>query len=221
MNDVLTSLIDAAPFLARGAATTLGVWLLACLLGISIGTLFGLSTCKKLRFGIASDIIDFVTFVLRGIPVYVQLLIVYFVLPELLGINLSPFVAGTLSLSLCSAGYLCQIIRSGINSIPQGQWEACYVLGYSTFDTVRYIIAPQMLRNVAPALAGEFDQLLKSTSLLSSIGFLELTRVGMNIIAREMNPMSMYLTIAAIYLCMSWILNITRNNVEKRLAYAH
>ena len=76
-----------------------------------------------------------------------------------------------------------------------------------------------MLKNVTPALGGELDQLLKSTSMLSAIGFLELTRVGMNIIAREMAPLTIYLSIAVLYLCMSSLLNIIVKKIEQRLSY--
>ncbi len=217
--EIITSIIDYAPQLFCGALKTLNIWFLSAFIGILIGSTFGICSCNKIRIKIISQLIDKFTFILRAIPFYVQLLIVYFVLPEVLNINLSPFFAGTLSLGFCSAGYVCQIVRTGINSIPNGQWEAGYVLGYNWFYQIKKIILPQMLKNVAPALSGELDQLLKSTSILSAIGFLELTRIGMNIIAREMNPASMYLIIACIYLIMSLALNLTTKKIEQKLSY--
>ena len=218
-SEVIKTISDYAPQLLCGALKTIGIWLCAAAIGIAIGSLLGTVTSNKIRIPILSSIINKVTFVLRGVPFYVQLLIAYFVLPDLLGINLSPFFAGAMSLGLCSAGYVCQIVRTGINSIPNGQWEACYVLGYPFFLTLKNIIFPQMARNVSPAICGELDQLLKSTSLLSAIGFMELTRVGMNIISREMNPVPMYLLIAVLYLSMSWLLNISSRKIEKRMLY--
>jgi len=215
----LTFLFESAPQLFGGALSTLNTWICAACISIAMGSLLGIFSCKKLRISGISSIIDKITFVLRGVPFYVQLLIAYFVLPDILGINLSPFMAGIISLGFCSGAYICQIIRTGINSIPKGQWEASYVLGYGLFRTVKNIIVPQMVRNISPAICGELDQLLKSTSLLSAIGFLELTRVGMNIIAREMNPVSTYLIIAVLYLSMSSLLNITSKKIEKKMAY--
>jgi len=215
----LNLLIESAPQMLLGAFTTFKLWITASVLGLGAGSIVGSICCNRLRISVISPMLDFITFVLRGIPFYVQLLIVYFVLPELIGLNLSPFAAGTLALGLCSAGYASQTIRAGINSISKGQWEAGYVLGYSTLQTVLYIILPQMLKNVIPALGGELDQLLKSTSMLSAIGFLELTRVGMNIIAREMAPLTIYLSIAVLYLCMSSLLNIIVKKIERKLSY--
>ncbi len=219
ITQALTNVVESAPQLLRGALTTLTIWLCAACIGLAVGSIWGILSCRRLRVTGLSSLIDKATFVLRGIPFYVQLLIAYFVLPDLLGINLSPFCAGALSLGLCSAGYVCQIVRSGINSISTGQWQASYVLGYNTIETIKNIIFPQMLRNIAPALSGELDQLLKATSILSAIGFLELTRVGMNIISREMNPVSTYLFIAVLYLCLSSLINLATQKIERRLNY--
>jgi polar amino acid transport system permease protein len=204
--------------LLKGAATTLQLWILALSISLGVGILLGILRSKRARVGFASTIIDAITFVLRGVPFYVQLLIVYFVIPELLGISISATSAAVLSLGFCSAAYASQIIKGGMNAINAGQWEAGYVLGYSTWQTVRYIILPQVIRIVIPALVGEADQLLKSTAIISSLGILELTGVARNIIAREMNPLTMYMAIACIYLCISSVLNVCGNLLERRFA---
>lgn len=205
--------------LMRGTSMTVKLWLTAGFLSLAIGTFLGILRCQKLRIPKISTFFDGITFVLRGVPFYVQLLIAYFVLPDLLGISLSPFAASTISLGLCSAAFTSQIVRSGINSIPTGQWEAAKTLGYTIAQTLRYIILPQMWRNVLPAITGELDQLLKSTAIISSIGVLELTRTGMNIVAREINPVATYLTIAAIYLAISSLLSGISARTERRLSY--
>jgi ABC-type amino acid transport system permease subunit len=162
---------------------------------------------------------DVATFILRAVPLYVQLLIIYFVIPELIGINLPLLPAATLALSLCSAAYVSQIIRAGTNAIAQEQWEAAQMLAYSKIQTGYYIIAPQVIRNVMPSLIAELDQLLKSTSLASALGMLELTRAGMNIVSREMNPITIYLMVAFLYLCISAFLNGCGMLIEQRLSY--
>jgi ABC-type amino acid transport system permease subunit len=164
-----------------------------------------------------SSVLDGITFILRGVPFYVQLLIAYFVLPNIVGINVSAFSAALLSLGLCSASYVSQIVRGGINAIPFGQWEAAKVLGCSTTDTVRYIVIPQMLKIVLPALIGECDQLLKSTSIVSAIGVLELTGAGRNIIAQEMNPLTIYTVLAIIYLIISALLALFSTWLEAKM----
>lgn len=213
----IAMVIDASPLLLQGAIMTAQLWITATLISITIGTIWGVFRSDQLRQAWLSTILDAITFVLKGVPFYVQLLITYFVLPEIVGINLSATTAGTITLGLCSAAYLSQIIRGGINAIPLGQWEAAKVLGYTKLNTVRYIIIPQMLKAIIPSCAGELDQLLKSTAVISAIGVLELTGAAKNIIAQEMNPLTMYLTIAVIYLALSSILNLISAMLERKV----
>ena len=217
MINMYTTITQSAPVLMQGMLTTITLWLIAVVLSLSIGTVLGIVRCRRGRIALLSPLLDVITFVLRGIPFYVQLLISYFLLPDLLNINLPSFAAASLSLGLCSAAYLSQIVRGGIDALPVGQWEAAQVLGYSQPQTLRYIILPQMIRNILPALGGEFDQLLKTTAVVSAIGVLDLTRAGMNIIAREMNPIMMYSIIALCYLFMSSLLNGVTALLERRL----
>src|SRR5581483_2673002 len=151
----------------------------------------------------------------------VQILIAYFVIPAALGISIPGFIAAVGALAFCSSGYVTEIVRAGINTIPRGQWDAAFVLGYPIKATVRRIILPQAFKNVVPALFGEMEQLLKSTSLLATIGITELTRTGMNIISRELNPIAVYLTIAGIYLMFSALLQLIMIYTEKKVHYGH
>ena len=214
-------MITYFPLILQGTATSISAWLLTGGISIAVGTVLALLSCRQLQFIYLSRAIACYTFIAKGVPVYVQILIAYFVLPSLIGINLPPFIAGTLALALCSSGYVTDIIRAGIDAIPQGQWQAAYVLGYSMPQTMQRIILPQALRIVLPALFGELEQLLKSSSLLATIGILELTRSGMNIISRELNPMPVYLTIAAIYLALSAALLIARKYITKKGRYGY
>lgn len=213
----INTLMLSAPLLFQGAAMTCALWLTASIISLLAGTIAGAVRCLRMRIAYISEFFDLITFVLRGVPFYIQLLIAYFVLPDLLQINVPTFVIASLALGLCSAAYVSQMIRGGLNAIADGQWEAAQALGYSQLATLRFIIIPQVIRAISPSLIGELDQLLKSTSILSTIGVLELTRAGMNIIAREMNPISMYAAIAIIYLAMSTCLNIVGYWLEQRL----
>ncbi len=212
-------IIEYAPLLIQGILMTVVLWLGAVIISCAIGTLFGIVRCRKIRINYVSPLFDMVTWVLRGIPFYVQLLIVYFVFPDLLGFHLSPVAAGIISLGFCSAGYVSQMIRGSINAITDDQWEAAWVLGFNGAQSMRYIIMPQALRTIMPMLCGEFDMILKSTSVISTLGVLELTGAGRNILAINMQVVPVYCTVALLYLFFSSLLNIVFEYIEKRLRY--
>ncbi len=206
------------PLLLLGVAMTIKVLLASASISFILGLIFGALCCEELKIRFVSPIIQFLTFILRAIPFFVQLLIVYFVFPDLLGLNLDVFPASVIALGACSSAYVCQIVRGGLNSIHISQWEAAFVLGYSKLKTLVYIIFPQMFRNILPALNNELEAMLKSTAILSSIGMLELTRIGMNIVSRELKqPLAIYLIVAAFYVAMSTILNFAAKHLEKRM----
>jgi len=188
-------------------------------ISLTVGILLGLLSAQQVTPRLICCLIRAYTFIAKGIPAYVQILIAYFVLPEITGISLSQFFSATIALAFCSSGYIIEIVRSGLNAIPQGQWDACFVLGYSRKDTLIRVIAPQVFYAMLPALVGELEQLLKSTSLFATIGIMELTRAGMNIISREMNPIPVYLFIAGIYLFCSFLLALLQSLLSKRGAY--
>ncbi|MBS0656178.1 MAG: amino acid ABC transporter permease [Verrucomicrobia bacterium] len=210
-------LIDSLPLLTKGALMTIQIFLIASLISLSLGSLFGALTCRPLKKRLVTPLCECITFVLRAVPLYVQLLIIYFVLPDLLCINIEAYMASVFALGICSSAYVAQIMRSGINAIPKEQWESAFVLGYSKIASVRYVIFPQLIRTILPALTGELDSLLKSTAILSSIGLLELTRMGMNIVSREMEPLTVYLAVAALYIALSGSINLFTKYLEKRL----
>ncbi|MDR3623909.1 MAG: amino acid ABC transporter permease [Chlamydiales bacterium] len=212
-------IIKSLPLLLKGVQMTLQVFFATLCLSTLLGILFGTILSTRCRIRWLSSPIKVITFFLRAVPFYVQLLIVYFVLPDLLGINLDGFVASVIALGFCSSGYVAQTVRGGLNTIESGQWEASFTLGFSKIQTLRYIIFPQVFRNIIPALTNELESLLKSTSILSSIGMLELTRAGMNIISREMEPLTIYILVALFYAAISLILNMLSRHIEKRLAY--
>lgn len=214
-------IVNYLPLFAQGIGVTLAAWLIASILSLCIGILFGLASCTHLNNINAQRCIKLYTFITKGVPAYVQILIAYFVIPSLLHINVSGFVAATGALTLCSSGYMTEIFRAGINSIAQGQWDACFVLGYPLPVAIKRIIMPQVLRNILPAIVGETEQLLKSTTLLATIGVTEVTRVGMNIISRELNPLPIYCTIALIYLAFAALLHSIVSYTQRKGYYGY
>jgi polar amino acid transport system permease protein len=219
MEQVLILLKNSLPLLIQGFWTTIFLWAGATTISFIFGIVLGVLRSNALRIPYISMVLDCMTFIFRGIPFYVQLLIAYFVVPYVMGIHASAFVTALVSLGLCSASYVSQIVRGGINAISVGQWEAAYVLGCSSFETVRYIIVPQMVKIVLPALVAECDQLLKSSSIVSVIGVLELTGAARNIVSQEMNPLTMYTLLALIYLCISAVLAFISILIERKMKY--
>lgn len=219
MDNFYPLLLRSLPLLIRGAGMTIQVTVVAATISLSLGLIFGTLSSQRFKIFGLSRCIELVTFVYRAVPFFVQLLIVYFVIPDLFGWNFAPFQAAVLALGCCSAGYVSQIVRAGLDGISKAQWEAAFSLGYNSLQSLWYIIFPQMLRNVLPAFNNELDSLLKSTAIVSSIGMLELTRMGMNLVSREMEPVPIYLAVAAFYLCMSAALNLLMRSIERRVGY--
>ena len=149
-------------------------------LGLVI-SLVRISRVKTFRFG-AAVYID----VIRGMPLLLQIFIVYFGLGYL-GLNLSQFTAGVLALSICYAAYEAEIFRAGIESIHKGQMEAARSLGMGYFKAMRYVILPQAIRNVIPPLSNEFIALLKDTALVATIGLAEVFFRGREMMGRYAN----------------------------------
>lgn len=215
------TILDYAPVLAQGVIMTLTAWIIASCASLCIGTCLGIISCHYLNLERWRLVCKGYIFIAKGIPAYVHILLAYFVLPALLGLKIPALCAAVGALIFCSSGYVAEIVRSGMNAVARGQWDACFVLGYPLGQTLMRIILPQAFTNVLPALCGESEQLLKSTSLLATIGITELTRVGMNIISRELNPIPVYLSIALIYLLLSALLHLCMVYLEKKIAYGY
>ena len=201
-----------------GFLATVRLWGIACIISLIIGVVWGALTYSRLRVPFLSRLIELVILIFQGVPFFVQMLISYFVIPDLLGINPSASVTGIINLGLCSGAYMAEIVRSGIGSVPVGQWEACKVLGYSNARAFIYVIAPQALFRMMPAMVNEFNAVLKSTSMLSAIGVAEMTLAGRNVIARSFNPGTVYLMLAMIYLCLTLVLSLTSRVLEEKMS---
>lgn len=216
MNEMFALFQNSGPSLMKGAWMSLQVLGASAVLSMLLGSTFGLFLAKRLRSRWLSPLIEGVVAVLRAVPFFVQLLIVYFVIPELLGVQLSAFRASWIALGVCSSAYVAQIMRGALDGVCVSQWEGAFVLGYSKVAMLRYIILPQAIRRLLPALSNELDAMLKSTAILASIGLLELTKVGQNIVSRTMEPLPIYLTLALFYGVMSLCLNVGMRTLERR-----
>lgn len=209
--------LDALPFLLQAAWTTLWISLAGMALGQVLGALVCLCRLSPLRplarFGAL-----YVSF-FRGVPLLVQLLLVYYFLP-FVDINVPPLVAAVGSLGLASGAYVCEIFRGSLNAVPKGQSEAAVTLGFPAPAIWHRILLPQMLRISLPPLINELILLLKASSLVSVVGVTELTRSSHTWAASTYRPLEMYLTAATIYLLMNLGLALFGAVAERRLIEA-
>jgi polar amino acid transport system permease protein len=201
-----------------GAGTTLLVSLAGNALGLFIGTLICLMRLSQARLARAIGI-AYVSF-FRGVPLLVQLLIVFYFLPAI-GLDMPPFVAAIIGLGICSAAYQAENLRGGFLIIPRGQAEAADSLGYSRAQTRRYILIPQAMRAAAPALVNEVILIVKASSLVSVVGVADLMRVSQNIVARDFRPIAWYAAAALIYFVINIVLARIGHAVEWRLNVGH
>jgi len=212
-------LIRSFPFLLQGAFATLQIALVSMAIGVCGGILVGILNCHKMRTKYSGIALNSFIWMIRGTPLFVQVLIVYYALPEILGISLSPFTAGTIALGVNSMAYISEIVRGGINAISEGQWEAAHVIGLKPWQTMQGIIMPQMFGITLPSLTNELTALIKETSILMVIGVAELTKVSKDIVVRELDPMTIYLAAAGLYLVMTssvaWLAKYTQKKEGK------
>ena len=152
--------------------------------------------------------------VIRGTPSTVQLLIIYFIL---FGSSQNMVLAAIISFGVNSGAYVAEIVRSGIMSINKGQMEAGRSLGLNYAKTMQFIIIPQAIKNILPALGNELITLLKETSICTVIGLMDLTKGAMIVQSRTYAPWMPYLSIAVIYLVMVMILTKLLGMLERRL----
>lgn len=205
---------DAFPLLLTGAVVTVEITAISVGLGLLIGLFAGVARiCNFLPLRILAAVyVDFI----RGTPLLVQIFLMYFALPMLTGMRIDPFVAAITACSINSGAYIAEIFRAGIESIDTGQMEAGRSLGMTWGQTMRYIIIPQAFKRIIPPLGNEFIAMLKDSSLVSVIGFEELTRRGQLIIARTYGSLEIWLSVAFIYLLMTLTISRFVAYLERR-----
>ncbi len=202
------------PLLMKGALITVELTVLAIVFGTIIGLFVALAKLSPLWplrvFG------NLYTWVLRGVPLLVQLYVLYYGLAQIGLLELNAFTAAVLGLSLCSGAYIAEIIRGGIQSIDHGQKEAALSLGMSGVEAMRRVILPQAMRNILPPLGNEFITSLKDTSLVSVITMIELMRTGVLLDVTYFRSMEIYISVAVIYLLLTTLFVYGIDYLERR-----
>lgn len=209
----------------EGAKTTILISLVALVVGFILGLLICLMRMSKIKIfkWLASGYIQ----ILRGTPLFVQIFIIYFGLPQFgiqfpsIGNISSEFISGAFALSINSSAYVAEIFRSGIQSVDKGQMEASRSLGLGYIDTMRFVIVPQAIKNVLPALGNEFITLVKESSIISVIGVQELMFRGGIVRTSIAKPFEPYIVVAIMYLIITTILSWLVGLLEKKLAQSN
>lgn len=210
---------DRWMYLVRGLGTTLLITLFAVILGMVLGFLIAIvrSTHDKTgKLGFLNVLARIYLTIIRGTPVVVQLLIIYFVI--FASVNVGKTFVAVLAFGLNSAAYVAEIVRSGIMSIDNGQFEAGASLGMNYPKTMISIILPQAFKNILPALANECIVLLKETSVAGYIALTDLTKGGDIIRSQTYEAFLPLIAVAVIYLVMVMILSSLVSKLERRLA---
>ncbi len=210
-------IISIIPQMLLGTVDTLRLFFITIVLAIPLGIL--LAFCRVSSFKILRNVVAAYVYVLRGTPLMLQLLFVYFGLPfiPVIGIRLDDFPAAVLAFVLNYGAYFCEIFRAGIQAIPKGQYEAAKTLGMNYVQTMKRIILPQVFKIILPPVSNETITLVKDTSLIYVLAMNDLLRTTRNLVQRDFNIMP-FVVAAVFYLVMSMILTYGFNKLEKHFA---
>ena len=210
-------IISIIPQMLMGTVDTLRLFFITIVLAIPLGIL--LAFCRVSSFKLLRDVVAAYVYVLRGTPLMLQLLFVYFGLPfiPVIGVRLDDFPAAVLAFVLNYGAYFCEIFRAGLQAIPRGQFEAAKTLGMNYAQTMQRIILPQVFKIILPPVSNETITLVKDTSLIYVLAMNDLLRTTRNLVQRDFNIMP-FVVAAVFYLVMSMILTYGFNKLEKHFA---
>ena len=202
-------------FILEAAKWTLALSAIAFVGGAMLGLVIALARTSDSRMdqGLATAFIQ----VFQGTPLLLQLFLIFFGLP-VLGLDINPWVAASIALTLNTAAFLAEIWRGCIQAVPGGQREAALALNLSYVDRMRDVILPQAGRIALAPTVGYLVQVIKGTSLAAIIGFTEITRAGQIINNATFQPLHVFTTVAAIYFVICWPLSLLATRMEKRRA---
>ncbi len=202
-------------FLIDGLYYTIALSLTAITISIIVGLMIALPglSSRRVPRGINRAYVEMV----RAIPILVLILWVYYGLPQVAGISISVFWAGVLALAISDSAFQAEIFRAGIQSINRGQYEAAAAISLNYRDTMRFVILPQAIKRILPALGNQLVYMLKMSSLVSVIGMQELTRRANELVVTEYRPLEIYTVLVLEYLVVILIVSAGVRWLERRL----
>ena len=201
-------------FLISGITTTIYISIVSIVLAMIIGLIVALPSLSDNKF-----LTYFNIEIVRAIPLLVLILWIYYGLPIMLGISFSPFVSGIIALTISESAFQAEIFRAGINSINKGQHEVAGSLGMDFWKKMRFVILPQAIKVVLPALGNQFVYVLKMSSLVSIIGIGDLTRKANELVTTTYRPLEIYTFLILEYLILILVVSYFVRKLENRLEY--
>ena len=213
----MDNILHMLPPLLEGAGTTLKLFFITLILAIPLGLVLAL--LRMSRFAVVRQAVSGYIWLMRGTPLMLQLLFIYFALPfvPVIGIRLPDFPSAVVAFALNFAAYFAEIFRAGIQSVDRGQYEAAKSLGMSYGQTMRRIVLPQMVRHILPPMSNETITLVKDTALIYVLALNDLLRAARNIVQREFT-VTPFIVAAAFYLIMTLVLTWVFQRMEQRYA---
>jgi len=210
------AIIHTLPLFFKGLGVTILVSGISLVAGTLLGVLCGIFRTVK-RWGL-SRIMGAYADYMRGIPFLVHIFIIYFILPEI-GIQLEPFPAAAIALTIYAGAYISEIVAAGILSVPRGQREAATAYGLNAFQQMRYIVFPQAFKVILPPLVGEYVLLIKDSSIVSVIGLTDVTRVGWLTVQRIPEGIMVFGLVGMLYFAICYPLIHISHILEKKIHY--
>ncbi len=202
--------------LLKATLVTLEVFGLTLLFSIPLG--FPLAAGRMSKFKPLSYLVNAFLLIIRGTPLMLQLIVVYFGPYYLFKISYDRFAASVIAFSINYACYFAEIYRGGIQAVPKGQYEAAKVLGYTKLQTFFRIVLPQVIKTVIPSMGNEVITLVKDTSLVSVLGVVELFRTAQTASSRISSTTPIFIA-GLFYFIMNWVVSFVFNKIEKKFNY--
>ncbi|UOY93917.1 amino acid ABC transporter permease [Ectobacillus sp. JY-23] len=215
MNLDFAQIAPSLPYILKGLQVTLQIVAVSALFGFTLGTLLAL--CKIARIKALGWFADAYTSVFRGTPLVLQLMIIYYGLPQLTGYDITAFLAAVLAFGLNSGAYMSEVIRAGIQAVDKGQTEAAMALGIPYRKMMSNIILPQALKNILPALMNEFITLTKESAVVTVIGAADLMRRAYIVGGETYSYFEPLLFVGAIYYLLIMLLTLLGKAIERRM----
>jgi polar amino acid transport system permease protein len=199
-----------------GTLVSLNVFFLTLLFSLPLGLLIAVG--KMSRFKIINMPIKLLMLIIRGTPLILQLIFIYFAPYYIFKLSYDRFIAAIIAFSLNYACYFAEIYRGGIESIPKGQYDAAFILGFTKLQTFFKIILPQVIKRIIPATGNEVITLVKDTALAQTIGVAELFRAAQNAASKDFSVIPIFIA-GIFYFVMNWVVSFIFTRIEKKLDY--
>lgn len=209
-------MVQMLDLMLEGTLTSLRIFFLTLVFSLPLG--FVVARGRMSRSRILRALVDLYIQIMRGTPLILQLIFVYFAPFYIFGVSYDRFTAVIIAYVVNYSAYFAEIYRSGLQSMEKGQYEACMVLGFSKAHTFFFIILPQVVKRILPSLGNEVITLVKDTALAQTIGVAELFRVAQNASAREFSTVPIFVA-GVFYFVMNFIVSKVFDLIERKLAY--